>query len=184
MDPPILFPGSIHPQNRQQTTRNPMSSLKEKLYEHLVNDVYCKLGVSGIHGIGVFALRDIPAGTAPLKSMITNKEIKFSRVELKKVPSAVRKHLAMFCLVEKGRVFAPEIGMNAVNLSIYLNHSKQPNLKFDDKDVLRAIRNIERGEELTIDYDESFDDEHDFSDEADDDADHPVGVPGQRGKSA
>ncbi len=103
-----------------------MSSLKEKLYDHLVNDVYCKLGVSGIHGIGVFALREIPVGTAPLKSLVTNKEIKFSRTEMKNVPSSVRKHLAMFCLIEKGRVFAPEIGMNAVNLSVYLNHSKQP----------------------------------------------------------
>ena len=157
-----------------------MSSLKEKLYEHLTHDVYCKLGVSTIHGIGVFALRDIPSGVAPLKSMVTNKEIKFSRIELKKVPSAVRRHLSMFCLVEKGRVFAPEIGMNAVNISIYLNHSKTPNLKFDDKDVLRAVRDIARGEELTIDYDESFDDEHDFSDE-DDPSD--IGVPGQRGKS-
>jgi len=64
-----------------------MSSLKDKLYQHLTNDVYCKLGVSTIHGIGVFALRDIPAGVAPLKSMVTNKEVKFSRVELKKVPT-------------------------------------------------------------------------------------------------
>ena len=165
-----------------------MSSLKEKLYDHLINDVYCKLGVSGIHGIGVFALRDIPAGTAPLKSMVTNKEIKFSRTEMKNVPSSVRKHLAMFCLIEKGRVFAPEIGMNAVNLSVYLNHSKQPNLKFDDKDVLRAIRTIAKGEELTIDYDESFDDEHDFSDDDDEDfggasVDPQIGVPGQRGKT-
>ena len=142
-----------------------MSSQKEKLYQHLLQDVYCKLGVSPIHGIGVFALRDIPAGTAPLRSMVSNKEIKFSRIELKKVPSSVRRHLSMFCLVEKGRVFAPEIGMNAVNLSVYLNHSKQPNLKFDDKDVLRAIRDIARGEELTIDYDLSFGDEHVFGDE-------------------
>ena len=100
-----------------------MSSLKEKLYEHLLSQVYCKLGVSQLHGIGVFALRDIPKGTKPLDSMVSKKEIKFSRIELKKVPSSVRKHLASFCLVEKGRVFAPEIGMNAVNLSIYLNHS-------------------------------------------------------------
>jgi SET domain-containing protein len=142
-----------------------MSSLKDKLYDHLRDDVYCKLGVSTIHGIGVFALRDIPQGTAPLRSMVSNKEIKFSRIELKKVPSSVRKHLATFCLVEKGRVFAPEIGMNAVNISIYLNHSKTPNLKFDDKDVLRAVREIVRGEELTIDYDLSFDDDHDFSED-------------------
>jgi SET domain-containing protein len=78
--------------------------------------------------------------------------------------------------------------MNAVNLSVYLNHSRQPNLKFDDKDVLRAIRAIPKGEELTIDYDESFDDQHDFSDDEDEDfsgsdVDPKIGVPGQRGKT-
>ena len=142
-----------------------MSSLKEKLYEHLLGEVYCKLGVSHIHGIGVFALRDIPKGTKPLKSMVSAKEIKFSRIELKKVPSSVRKHLASFCLVEKGRVFAPEIGMNAVNLSIYLNHSKTPNLRFNEKDVLEAVRDIARNEELTIDYDISFGEEHLFGED-------------------
>jgi SET domain-containing protein len=30
--------------------------------------------------------------------------------------------------------------------------------------VLRTVRDIERGEELTLDYDDSFDDDHDFSD--------------------
>ena len=142
-----------------------MSSLKDKLYDHLRDDVYCKLGVSPIHGIGVFALRDIPKGTKPLNSMVSKKEIKFSRIELKKVPSSVRKHLASFCLVEKGRVFAPEIGMNAVNLSIYLNHSKTPNLRFNEKDVLEAMRDITRNEELTIDYDISFGEEHLFGED-------------------
>ena len=51
-----------------------------------------------------------------------------------------------------------------MNMAVYLNHSKKPNLRFDDKDVLRAVRDIERGDELTIDYDISFDDDHDFSD--------------------
>ena len=111
-----------------------MSSLKEQLYEHLRTEVYCKLGVSKLHGIGVFAMRDIPKGTQPLNSMVSKKEIKFSRIELKKVPSSVRKHLASFCLVEKGRVFAPEIG-------------------------------IERHEELTIDYDISFGEEHLFGED-------------------
>jgi SET domain-containing protein len=142
-----------------------MSSLKEQLYEHLRTEVYCKLGVSKLHGIGVFAMRDIPKGTQPLNSMVSKKEIKFSRIELKKVPSSVRKHLASFCLVEKGRVFAPEIGMNAVNVSIYLNHSKTPNLRFNKKDILEATRDIERHEELTIDYDISFGEEHLFGED-------------------
>ncbi len=140
-------------------------SLKEKIYDHLKDDVYCKLGVSTIHGIGVFALRDIPKGTKPLNSLVSNKEVKFSRIELKKVPSTVRKHLAMFCLIEKGRVFAPVIGMNAVNLSVYLNHSKTPNLFYNDDGVLEAMVDIAQGDEVTIDYDISFDDEHLFDED-------------------
>ena len=52
--------------------------------------------------------------------------------------------------------------MNAVNLSIYLNHSKTPNLRFNEKDVLEAMRDITRNEELTIDYDISFGEKHYF----------------------
>ncbi len=139
-------------------------NLKNRLHQHLKNEVYCKLGVSTIHGVGVFALRDIPKGTLPLQSMVSRKEKKFSRTKLKEIPKSVRKHLADFCLIESGRVFVPEIGMNAVNISIYLNHSKTPNLAFNKQDVLEALRDIARGEELTIDYDISFGEEHVFGD--------------------
>jgi SET domain-containing protein len=141
-----------------------LGNLKYRLHQHLKNEVYCKLGVSTIHGVGVFALRDIPKGTLPLQSMVSRKEKKFSRTKLKEIPKSVRRHLAEFCLIESGRVFVPEIGMNAVNISIYLNHSKTPNLGFNKQDVLEALRDIARGEELTIDYDLSFGEEHVFGD--------------------
>lgn len=140
-------------------------NLKNRLHEHLKNEVYCKLGVSKIHGVGVFALRDFPKGTKPLQSMVTHKEKKFSRTELKDVPGSVRKHLSDFCLVEGGRVYVPQIGMNAVNLSVYLNHSKTPNLFFNDDDQLEALFDVRRGDEMTIDYDISFGEEHIFGDE-------------------
>ena len=146
-------------------TAEPTGNLKHRLHQHLKHEVYCKLGVSNIHGVGVFALRDIPKGTQPLKSMVSRKEKKFSRAELKEIPSSVRKHLANFCLVDSGRVFVPEIGMNAINISVYLNHSKTPNLFFNKQEVLEALRDIARSEELTIDYDLSFGDEHVFGDE-------------------
>ena len=97
--------------------------------------------------------------------MVTHKEKKFSRTELKDVPGSVRKHLSDFCLVEGGRVYVPQIGMNAVNLSVYLNHSKSPNLFFNDDDELEALHDVKRGDEMTIDYDISFGEEHVFGDE-------------------
>lgn len=152
-------------------------NLKQRLHQHLKHEVYCKLGVSTIHGVGVFALRDIPKGTQPLQSMASRKEKKFSRAELKEIPNSVRKHLADFCLIESGRVFVPEIGMNAVNISVYLNHSKTPNLFFNKQEVLEALRDITRGEELTIDYDLSFGDEHVFGDKELAADDGPVELP-------
>ena len=152
-------------------------NLKQRLHQHLKHEVYCKLGVSTIHGVGVFALRDIPKGTQPLQSMASRKEKKFSRAELKEIPNSVRKHLADFCLIESGRVFVPEIGMNAVNISVYLNHSKTPNLFFNKQEVLEALRDITRGEELTIDYDISFGDEHVFGDKELAADDGPVELP-------
>ena len=54
------------------------NKIKNALFEHLQHEVYCRLGVSPLHGIGVFALRAIPKGVNPLKSWLKNKEIKFS----------------------------------------------------------------------------------------------------------
>jgi hypothetical protein len=46
-----------------------------------------------------------------------------------------------------------------------LNHSKTPNLFYNDKGDLETHVAIARGEEVTIDYDISFDDEHFFDED-------------------
>jgi hypothetical protein len=48
--------------------------IKAALLKHLQQEVYCRLGISPLHGIGVFALRAIPKGVNPLKSWLKNKE--------------------------------------------------------------------------------------------------------------
>jgi len=57
---------------------------KARILKHLQTEVYCRLGVSPIHGIGVFAIRDIPKGTQPLVSLLKIKEFSFSKKEIKK----------------------------------------------------------------------------------------------------
>jgi SET domain-containing protein len=49
-----------------------------------------------------------------------------------------------------------------MDISIYLNHSKDPNVRFNKKNVLEAIKDIPRGEELLLDYDISFGAKHFF----------------------
>ena len=146
----------------QPSLRADMSKIKEQLLAHLQNEVFCRLGVSTIHGIGVFAVRDIPEGENPLASRLSYKEVKFSHAELKKLPRGVRKEIEIFCYYDKDAVFVPEIGMNSMNMAIYLNHSKQPNVRYRKNGQLKALKNIQAGEELFLDYDQSYGEKHTF----------------------
>jgi len=132
-----------------------MLKTKKALINHLQNEVYCHLGVSKIAGIGVFALRQIPKGIDPLRTWLPTKDLTISLEELNKLPTPVRKQIHMFCYVDnkKKKVDVPVYGMNAMNMAVYLNHSKKPSLKFTKNGGLVSLKRNNAGEELTIDYD-------------------------------
>ena len=135
---------------------------KARILKHLETEVYCRLGVSPIHGIGVFAIRDIPKGTQPLVSLLKIKEFSFSKKVIKKLPSSVQKEVRMFCYYNKDEYLIPSIGLNAMNMAFYMNHSKNPNIKYLKNNTLLSLRKIKAGEELFFDYDLAFDEEHNF----------------------
>jgi SET domain-containing protein len=135
---------------------------KDRVLRHLQTEVYCRLGVSLIHGIGVFAIRDIPKGTQPLVSLLKIKEFSFSKKEIKKLPVGVQKEIRMFCYYDKEEHLIPSIGLNAMNMAFYMNHSKKPNIKYLKNNDLVALRKIKSGEELFFDYDLAFGEEHHF----------------------
>ena len=112
----------------------------------------------------MFAIRPIAKGIYPLKSWLPRDEVRVEFADLKTLHPSIRKQIDMFCFVNHEEEYAdvPCIGLNAMNISIYLNHSKTPNLAFDDQGELVALRNIKPGEELFIDYDVSFGDVHIF----------------------
>jgi len=139
-----------------------MSELKQKLLQHLNDEVFCRLGASPMHGVGVFAIRRIPKGINPLNSRIRYKEVQFSREELKQLPSSVKKLLDIFCYYKDDVVHVPEIGMNAMDMALYLNHSKTPNVRYLKGGAFETLRSIRSGEEITMDYDISFGDVHIF----------------------
>ena len=107
-----------------------MSVSRKKLLDHLSQEVFCHLGVSPVHGIGVFAIRAIPKGVNPLRSRLKFEEIKFSHAEIKTLPRSVRKEIEIFCYYDKQAVSVPAIGLNAMNMAVYLNHSKKPNVEY------------------------------------------------------
>jgi SET domain-containing protein len=139
-----------------------MSGLKKVILDHLVQDVFCRLGASALHGVGVFAIRPIASGINPLRSRLKHREIKFTYDEIKVLPPGVRKQIKMFCYYDEEGVMISTMGMNTMDFSIYVNHSKQPNLRMNKNGSFEALRPIRVGEELTMDYDHSFDAEHHF----------------------
>lgn len=135
---------------------------KSRLIEHLQKEVYCRLGISKVHGIGVFALRSIPKGAKPLVSLIKIKEFDFTKKEIKKLPASVRKEVEMFCYYDSKKYMVPSIGLNSMNMAFYMNHSKEPNVRYLKNGDIVALKRIKTDEELFFDYDEAFGEKHTF----------------------
>lgn len=132
---------------------------KAKLLKHLQNDIYCRLGVSKISGIGVIAIKDIPKGTNPFKSLSDEKDkiVSLSRDDLKSLDKNVTKIIGDFFGSNKGTVFdVLYYGPNHLNVSYYLNHSDNPNIDIVDGGNVyldfMTNRIIKENEELTINY--------------------------------
>lgn len=138
---------------------------RTKLLKHLQDGVYCRLSVSRIHGVGVFAIRDIPKGTNPFKIMVPDEYYHYTAEELSTLSSGVMKLIDQFCYCVDGVYEVPKRSFNTLNLSVYLNHSKTPNLKMIDDGEFVALTDIAPGDEVTMDYDDSFNDEHVFDGE-------------------
>lgn len=137
---------------------------KQKLLANLKNDVYCRIGVSKIHGVGVIAIKDIPKGTNPF--IINNtfckdyKAINITEKELNSIPVEVKKMVKDFIAPGKnGKYSIPYGGMNSLDISFYLNHSINNNIDIYDDDQCEFVifitnKFIKKGEELTINYKE------------------------------
>ena len=94
---------------------------------------------SEIHGRGVFAVTRIRRG---------------GYVGTFEGPTTQRDGTYVLWLVDEGGVETGILGENDLR---FLNHSKQPNTEFEDL-RLYALRNIQPGAELTLNYGEAWDD--------------------------
>jgi SET domain-containing protein len=145
---------------------------KKRLIKHLKNDIYCRLGVSKISGIGVMAIKDIPKGVDPFKTLSKyNKEIDniitLNKKDVKNLDENVVKILHDFFGSEKRKQYdVLASGPNNINISFYMNHSDDQNIDiYDDpsSEYFSFVSNrlIKKGEELTINYSKFEDDDDD-----------------------
>lgn len=115
------------------------------------NDIYCKLAPSPIHGVGVFALKDIPIYTVIFRSNL--KTIAVDKKFLNRINTNVANYYSSMLFSDFNIMEIPKTGMNALPTSYYLNHSEEPNAKIDiENNLIVAKKNIYVGEEVTINY--------------------------------
>ena len=130
---------------------------------NILKQTYCRLGVSNIDGIGVIAIQDIPIGINPFvypdnKQSLEYNVIYITEEELDELPDKVQKLVKDFIQKNSEDKYAiPENGMNSLDITFYMNHSKTPNIEivFDKSykyTTYKTLRRIKTGEELTIDY--------------------------------
>ncbi len=126
---------------------------KMKILRNLKN-TYCRLRYSRLHGVGVFAVRDIPANVNPFSGVRKQKWHEFTATELKELDSEVIRMIEDFFVIEKdGGVFIPEYGLNGMDMSFFVNDSGKPNMKTVNNGItFITLRKIRKGEELTVSY--------------------------------
>ena len=126
---------------------------KQKILEILKN-TYCRIKPSKTEGAGVFAIRDIPEGINPFQGSKDVKWQKFHTSELKDLDKEILQLINDFFVIEKDEtVLIPEFGLNGMDISFFLNHSKESNVETRDGGFsFITLREIKKGEELLVSY--------------------------------
>ena len=118
-----------------------------------LQQTYCRIQPSPIHGVGVFAVRDIPEKTNPFPGVKNQRWVHVSNSGLETLDSEVAKMVDDFFVRDDGKMYVSEYGLNGMDMSAYVNSSESPNLiTTDDGITFVTSKYVRRGEELTIDY--------------------------------
>lgn len=126
---------------------------RQSLLRQLRDQFYVALKPSGIHGIGVFAVCDIPKGCREIFAADDGEWITLSFEEVETLPAHSREFIETYFLYDEKQYFIPAHGCKVMDMASYLNHSNTPNIiSINDGIVFEALRDIKKGEELFVDY--------------------------------
>ncbi len=126
---------------------------KEALLAELKEDTYVMLKPSGIHGIGVFAMRPIPKGCRRIFSKGVGEWIKLPIADVEQLPAYSKDLVETYCLFDEENYFVPDYGFKLMDLVNYLNHSVTPNIiSVNDGEDFEALTDIAAGQELLVNY--------------------------------
>ena len=104
------------------------------------------LSRSEIHGVGVFAASEIPAGVV-IWEFTPDIDLRIPEADFERFPEPYRSQIRPLCYLERDGVLVL-CGDNAR----FMNHSFDPNCTDREGPVTMTLRGISAGEELTCDY--------------------------------
>lgn len=126
---------------------------KDQILDELTHYTYAMLKPSPVHGIGVFAIRDIPKGCQNIFSKGHGKWIKIPITEVEKLPPYSKDLVETYCVFDEENYFIPDYGFKVMDMVNYLNHSSKPNIiSINDGEDFEALSDIPAGSELLINY--------------------------------
>ena len=112
--------------------------------------VFARISRSELHGVGVLAIRNIKKGTAIFYG--DDEPILWvDKKRLKRLPREIRRLYEDFCII-RGSLYGCPKNFNQLTPAWYLNDSKNPNVICKNDYKFYALRDIKKGEELTVDY--------------------------------
>ncbi len=128
----------------------------KKILLDLQKNIYCRISRSKISGVGVLAIRDIPKGENPFGGVPKNKYITIDADKVLRNPKihpGVVRMAKDFYSIRDNKIYFPDSSLNAINISFFMNTSKNANIGTRDGETFFAKKKIKKGEELLVDYD-------------------------------
>ena len=118
----------------------------------MIDNIYVRLQPSKIHGVGVFAIKNIPKNFTVFKSTCSYKKTPIDL--LSNLSKAEKDYYFDFFVREDDCIYLPSIPAQTIDISFFMNHdSTNPNVKYDyDLDSFITLKPIKVGAELVYDY--------------------------------
>jgi SET domain-containing protein len=130
---------------------------KEELISNLI-DIYIELRPSPIHGIGIFAIRNIPKGCRDMFSKDNSEWIPLPKDDVEQLPDYSKRMVEEYFVHDDKFYYIEKNCLKKIDLVCYLNHSDEPNIRvINNGNIFEAITDIKAGQELFINYSEVVD---------------------------
>ena len=118
----------------------------------MIDNIYVRLQPSKIHGVCVFAIKNIPTNYTVFKSTCSYKKTPIDL--LSNLSKAEKDYYFDFFVREDDCIYLPSIPAQTIDISFFMNHdSASPNVKYDyELDSFITLKPIKVGTELVYDY--------------------------------